>query len=67
MDTLASFQSATTYLVDAYTIHAASALGAVFVLRSLTGFGFPLFAPAVFEALGYGRRSSVFGFVAVAI
>jgi multidrug resistance protein len=67
MGTLASFQSATTYLVDAYTIHAASALAAVSVLRSLAGFGFPLFAPAMYGALGYGWGNSVLGFVGVVI
>ena len=65
--TLASFQSATTYIVDAYSIHAASALAAVGVLRSLAGFGFPLFAPAMYEALGYGWGNSVLGFAGVAI
>lgn len=67
MGTLASFQSATTYLVDAYTIHAASALAAVSVLRSLAGFGFPLFAPAMYRGLGYGWGNSVLGFAGVAI
>lgn len=67
MGTLASFQSATTYLVDAYTIHAASALAAVSVLRSLAGFGFPLFAPAMYKALGYGWGNSVLGFAGVLI
>lgn len=67
MGTLASFQAATAYLVDAYTVHAASALAAMFVLRSLTGFGFPLFAPAMYESLGYGWGNSILGFAAVAI
>jgi multidrug resistance protein len=67
MGTLASFQSATTYCVDAYATHAASALAAVSVLRSLAGFGFPLFAPAMYNALGYGWGNSILGFAGVAI
>lgn len=67
MGTLASFQSATAYLVDAYTIHAASALAAVGVLRSLAGFGFPLFAPAMYDALGYGWGNSVLGLAGVVV
>jgi MFS family permease len=39
------FQSLQTYIVDSYTRYAASAVGATTFLRSLGGFGFPLFAP----------------------
>jgi multidrug resistance protein len=67
MGTLASFQSATAYCVDAYATHAASALAAVSVLRSLAGFGFPLFAPAMYGALGYGWGNSILGFAGMAI
>ncbi len=52
------FQGIQTYLVDAYTRYAASATAAGTVLRSLAGFGFPLFAPAIYNALG---RSGVLG------
>jgi MFS family permease len=37
------FLSLTNYLIDSYTIHAASVLTASSVLRSLFGFAFPLF------------------------
>lgn len=37
-----------TYLVDNFTLHAASALAAGASLRSLAGFGFPLFASESF-------------------
>ena len=40
-----NFQAIQTYVIDAFTLHAASALAAVAFLRSLCGFGFPLFAP----------------------
>ncbi|KAF5364870.1 hypothetical protein D9757_013047 [Collybiopsis confluens] len=51
-----------TYVVDTFTLHAASALACVSCLRSLAGFGFPLFAPAMYNALGFGKDVSDFGF-----
>ena len=67
MGTIAAFQCVTTYLVDSYTRFAASAIAAVTVLRSLAGFGFPLFAPYMYDALGYGWGNSVVGFAAICI
>lgn len=40
-----TLQAMQTFVVDAFTLHAASALASVACLRSLAGFGFPLFAP----------------------
>ncbi|PGG99985.1 hypothetical protein AJ79_08347 [Helicocarpus griseus UAMH5409] len=48
------FQCAQAYVVDAYTQYAASATGAAAFLRTLAGFSFPLFAPALYERLGLG-------------
>lgn len=39
--TIIGFQCTQTYIVDAYTRYAASAIGAATVMRSLAGFGFP--------------------------
>lgn len=61
------FQGIQTYIVDTYTRYAASAIAAVVVLRSAGGFGFPLFAPVMYRALGQGWGNSVLGFVGVAI
>ncbi|KAG5652151.1 hypothetical protein H0H81_006135 [Sphagnurus paluster] len=61
------FQSIQTYVVDAFTLHAASALAAVSCLRSVAGFGFPLFAPAMFKALGYGKGSTILAVVAIVL
>lgn len=61
------FQCIQMYLVDAYTRYAASAIAAVTVIRSLAGFGFPLFAPAMYAALDYGWGNSVLAFVALAV
>jgi multidrug resistance protein len=61
------FQCCQTYIVDAYTRYAASAIAATTVLRSLGGFAFPLFASAMYRGLGYGWGNSVLGFVGLAI
>ncbi|KZV76811.1 MFS polyamine transporter [Peniophora sp. CONT] len=62
-----NFQAIQTYVIDAFTLHAASALAAVAFLRSLCGFGFPLFAPAMYSALGYGKGDTILGVVAIVI
>ena len=67
MGTIMIFQASQTYVVDAYTRFAASAVASVTVLRSLAGFGFPLFAPAMYNALGYGWGNSLLGFVAIGL
>jgi hypothetical protein len=56
---IVNFQCIQTYLIDSYTRYAASALAAATVLRSLCGFGFPLFAPSVYKALDFGWGNSV--------
>lgn len=61
------FQCIQTYLIDSYTRFAASAVAAATVLRSLAGFGFPLFAPYMYAALGYGWGNSLLGFIAIAV
>ncbi|KAE9387803.1 MFS polyamine transporter [Gymnopus androsaceus JB14] len=62
-----TFQSMQTYVVDCFTLHAASALAAVSCLRALAGFGFPLFAPAMYDALGYGKSDTILAAVSIAI
>jgi hypothetical protein len=56
-----------TYLIDAFTVHAASALAANTVLRSLLGALLPLAGPAMYEALGLGWGNSLLGFIALAM
>lgn len=60
------FMSCMNYLIDAYTIYAASVLGANSLLRSLFGTAFPLFTTAMFRNLGIHWASSVPAFLAVA-
>lgn len=54
------------YLIDAYTIFAASVLAANSVLRSLFGAIFPLFTTYMYNGLGIHWASSVPGFLALA-
>ncbi|KAJ6444256.1 multidrug resistance protein [Purpureocillium lavendulum] len=65
--TIISFQCVQGYMVDSYARYAASAVGAMTVLRSLAGFGFPLFAPYMYAALGLGKGGTVLAACAVAI
>jgi len=65
--TIVSFQCIQTYIVDAYTRFAASGVAAATVLRSLAGFGFPLFAPYMYRALDYGWGNSLLAFVAIGL
>ncbi|KAK4106492.1 MFS general substrate transporter [Parathielavia hyrcaniae] len=60
------FLSLLTYLVDGYTVFAASALAANSVLRSLFGAAFPLFATHMYRDLGVHWASSVPAFLALA-
>ncbi|KAF8553172.1 MFS general substrate transporter [Imleria badia] len=62
-----NFQCIQTYLVDAFTLYAASAMAAVACLRSLAGCGFPLFAPAMYSTLGFGKGDTVLAVVAIVI
>ncbi|KAG1839999.1 MFS polyamine transporter [Suillus subalutaceus] len=44
-----------------------SALAAVSCLRTLAGFGFPLFAPAMYKALGFGNGNTILAVAAILI
>ncbi|KAL5339579.1 major facilitator superfamily domain-containing protein [Aspergillus crustosus] len=67
MGNIIIFQCAQTYLIDAYTRFAASALAASACMRSLCGFAFPLFAPYMYDALHFGWGNSLLGFVALGL
>ncbi|KAH6659633.1 major facilitator superfamily domain-containing protein [Truncatella angustata] len=65
--TIIGFQCVQTFLVDTYTRYAASAVGAATVLRSLAGFGFPLFASSLYDRLGLGWGNTLLAFLAIVI
>lgn len=60
------FISIKTYLVDAYTVFAASAMASTVVLRSLFGASFPLFTTYMFHNLGVHWAASLPAFLALA-
>ena len=67
MGLIATFMCIQTYLVDCFTIYAASAIAAVTVLRSLVGGFLPLAGPQMYAALGLGWGNSLLGFIALAM
>jgi hypothetical protein len=56
---------ANTYLVDVFTVHAASAMAANTVLRSVVAAILPLAGPTMYAKLGYGWGTSVLGFISL--
>jgi hypothetical protein len=44
-----------------------AALAAVSFLRSLCGFGFPLFAPSMYMELGYGKGDTILAVLGIII
>ncbi|KAE8372307.1 FAD binding domain-containing protein [Aspergillus bertholletiae] len=67
MGNIVAMQCIQTYIVDAYTRFAASAMAAGSFLRSIAGFAFPLFAPYMYQALHYGWGNSLLAFISIAI
>ncbi len=61
---LGTFMPVGTYLVDAFTVYAASAMAANTVLRSLMGAFLPLAGPKMYSALGLGWGNSLRKFAA---
>ncbi|KAE8443488.1 hypothetical protein EG329_001799 [Mollisiaceae sp. DMI_Dod_QoI] len=57
------FVSVLTYVVDTYTIYAASVLAATAMLRSFFGTAFPLFVSQMYANLGIHWASSIPGFL----
>jgi hypothetical protein len=56
-----------TYLIDAFTLYAASVTAASAVMRSLLGAILPLAGPKMFQHLGLGWGSSVLAFIALTL
>jgi multidrug resistance protein len=67
MGLIATFMTIQTYMVDVFTIYAASAIAANTVLRSLMGAFLPLAGPSMYKALGLGWGNSLLAFIALAM
>ncbi|KAI0169393.1 bicyclomycin resistance protein [Hypoxylon sp. FL1284] len=61
------FMAIQLYLVDTFTIYAASALACNTVVRSLAGAVLPLAGLPMYQKLGIGWGNSLLGFIAVAL
>jgi len=59
------FMAVQTYLIDAFTLHAASALAANTVLRSLLGALLPIAGPSMYSTLGLGWGNSLLAFISI--
>ncbi|KAI0533122.1 cycloheximide resistance protein [Xylaria digitata] len=59
------FFSIQTYLVDAFTVYAASALASNTIIRSVAGAVLPLAGLRLYERLGYGWGNSLLAFIAI--
>ncbi|KAL9623098.1 MAG: hypothetical protein Q9160_002612 [Pyrenula sp. 1 TL-2023] len=64
---IGTFMPIQTYLVDAFTLYAASAVAANMVARSLVGAILPLAGRPLYEKLGLGWGNSLLGFIALAM
>ena len=59
--------SVQNYYIDSFSKYAASAIAAGTVFRSIFGGVVPLFAPVLFDKVGYGWGISVFAFCALVL
>ncbi|KAH6870108.1 major facilitator superfamily domain-containing protein [Alternaria rosae] len=61
-----TYMPSAMYLVDAYTVHAASVTAASTIFRCLLGALLPLAGPAMYDTLGLGWGNSLLGFISIA-
>ncbi len=61
------FQAALNYLIDTFSVYAASAVAANTFLRSCFASAFPLVVAPMYHNLGIAWASSLWGFIAVAL
>jgi MFS family permease len=59
--------SSAAYMTDIYGRYTASAMAGSFCVRALFAFSFPLFAPQMYQSLGYGWGNSLLAFVCAAM
>lgn len=62
-----TFIAVQTYLVETYTIYAASALAANTVVRCVFGLTIPLAGPDLYSRLGFGWGNTLLGFLALIV
>lgn len=58
-----STQAMQQYVMESYREYVASANASSQFLRSIFGYAFPIFAPALYNRLGYGWGNSILAFI----
>jgi len=58
--------ASTMYLIDAYTVYAASVTASSTIFRCLSATFLPLAGPAMYSRLGVGWGTSLLGFISLA-
>ncbi|KAH9219212.1 major facilitator superfamily transporter [Leptodontidium sp. 2 PMI_412] len=56
-----------SYLIDEFAQHSASSNAACRILSNSFAFGFPIFAPSLYEKLGYGWGNSMLAFMYIGL
>ena len=64
---IGTFMPVQTYLVDAFTLYAASAIAANTIWRSIVGALLPLAGLPMYQRLGLGWGNSLLGFISIAL
>lgn len=64
---IASGTAAQTYIVDAFLEYNASAGAASQLIRNIFAFAFPIFAPFLYKAIGYGFGNTVLAAIALVL
>ena len=59
---ISSQQAMSSYVTEAYLEYVASAMAATQFLRNIAAFCFTLFAPSLFDSIGYGWGNSILAF-----
>ncbi|OAA63486.1 cycloheximide resistance protein [Niveomyces insectorum RCEF 264] len=63
---IVTYMASTLYLIDAYTVYAASVTASGTILRCLIATVLPLAGSSMYDRLGFGWGNSLLGFIAVA-
>ena len=67
MGNFAVFMCITTYMIDSFSIYAASAIAAITMVRSVIGAVLPLAGQSMYNALGLGWGNSLLAFIAIGL
>lgn len=64
---IVSYQCIQAYVLDCYPVYAASAIGALSLMRCVGGFAFPILGPVMYRGMGYGWASTMMAGIALTV